>query len=74
MTDEKDVLSAECKISLNEPKSMRKVDSLSLMFIDFYVSAHTPHLNSTETLLQLSETITLFEIYHIYTGDTSKGT
>jgi hypothetical protein len=29
---------------------------LILIFIVFYVPALTPHLNSTETLLQLSET------------------
>jgi hypothetical protein len=34
---------------------MRKVDGLSLIFIDFYVPALTPRLNSTETSLQLSE-------------------
>jgi hypothetical protein len=39
---------------------MRKVDCLSLIFIDFYVPALTPRLNSTEPSLQLSENITLF--------------
>jgi hypothetical protein len=37
---------------------MRKVDGLSLIFIDFYV----PALSSTETLLQLSENITFFAV------------
>jgi hypothetical protein len=35
---------------------MRKVDGLSLSFIDFYVPALTLRLNNTETSLQLSET------------------
>jgi hypothetical protein len=33
---------------------VRKVDGLSLIFIEFYVIALTPRLNSTETSLQLS--------------------
>jgi hypothetical protein len=43
-------------MSLMGPKSMSKVDALSLIIIDFYVPALTPRLNSTETSLQLSET------------------
>jgi hypothetical protein len=46
---------------------MRKVDGLTLIFIDFYVPALTPSLNSTETSLQLSGNITLFTVCHIYT-------
>jgi hypothetical protein len=45
---------------------MRKVDDLSLIFIDFYVLAPTPRLNSTKTSLQLSENITLFAVCRIY--------
>jgi hypothetical protein len=41
---------------------MRKVDGPSLILLDFYVPALTPHLNSTENSLQLSENITLFAI------------
>jgi hypothetical protein len=55
---------------LNEPqgpKAMRKVDGLSLIFIDFYVPALIPRLNSTETSLHLSENITLFAVCLIYT-------
>jgi hypothetical protein len=55
-------------------KSMRKVDSLSLIFIDFYVPALTPRINMTETSLQLSENISLFENCRIYTGVISKET
>jgi hypothetical protein len=54
--------------------SIRKVDDLSLIFIDFYVPALTPHLNSSETSLQLSENITLFVVCRIYTGVISKET
>jgi hypothetical protein len=43
---------------------MKKADGMSLMFIDFYVPAPTPHLNNTETSLQLSENITLFAVCH----------
>jgi hypothetical protein len=48
------------------PKSMRKVDDLSLIFIDFYVPALTPHLNSTESSLQPSENIILFVVCRMY--------
>jgi hypothetical protein len=37
---------------------MRRVDDLSLIFIDIYVPALTPRLNSTETSLQRSENMT----------------
>jgi hypothetical protein len=48
------------------PKSRRKIDGLSLVFIDFYVPAHTPRLNFTETSLQISENINLFAVCCIY--------
>jgi hypothetical protein len=64
--------SVQCQMSLRRPKSMREVDGLNLILIDFYVSAFTPHLNSTETSLQLSESITLFAFCRIYTGVISK--
>jgi hypothetical protein len=54
MTDEQDIPSIKCKMSLSGPKSVRKVDGPSHIFIDFYVPALTPRLISTETLLQLS--------------------
>jgi hypothetical protein len=71
MIGEGDIPSIQCKMSLMGPKSMRKVDGLSLIFIDFYVS---PRLNSTETSLQLSENITLFAVcrIYLYTGVISK--
>jgi hypothetical protein len=62
----------QCKMSVKEPKSMSKVDGLSLVFIDFYVPALTPRLNSTETSLQLSENITIFAFCRIYTDVISK--
>jgi hypothetical protein len=44
MVDEGDVPSVQCK----GPKSMRKVDGLSFIFIDVYVPALTLSLNSTK--------------------------
>jgi hypothetical protein len=46
---------------------MIKVDGLSLIFIDFYVPALTPRLNTSENSLQLSENITLFAVCRVYT-------
>jgi hypothetical protein len=51
MIDEGDIPSIQCKMSLKGPKSMRKVDGLGLIFIDFYVPALTPCLSNTKTLL-----------------------
>jgi hypothetical protein len=49
MTDKGDIPSIQCKMSLKGPKSMRKVDGLSLIFIDFYVPALTPrHVDLTK--------------------------
>jgi hypothetical protein len=59
-------------MSLRRLKSIRKVDGLSLSFIDFYVPALTPRLNNIETSLQLSKNITLFAVCRIYTGVISK--
>jgi hypothetical protein len=61
-------------MSLREPKFMRKVDGLSLIFIAFYVPALTPRLNITETTLQLSESIALFAVCRTYTGVIDKET
>jgi hypothetical protein len=61
MIIEGDISSIQCKISLRGPKSMRKLEDVSLL-IDFYVLALTSRLNSTETSLQLSENITLFAV------------
>jgi hypothetical protein len=73
MIDEGDIPSICCKMSLRGPKSMRKLGGLSV-FIDFYVPALTPHLNSIETSLKLFENITLFEVCCVYTGVISKET
>jgi hypothetical protein len=54
MIDEGDIPSIQCKVSFREPKSVRKLDGLSIIIIDFYVAAFTPRLNSTETSLQLT--------------------
>jgi hypothetical protein len=72
MTDKREIPSIQCKMSLRVPKSMGKVDGLSHIFIDFYVPALTPHLNSNDILLQLSENIALFVVCRIYTGVTAK--
>jgi hypothetical protein len=53
---------------------MRKVDGLSLIFIDFCVPAFTPILNSSDTSLQLSENVTLCGLSHIYIGVINKET
>jgi hypothetical protein len=37
MIEEGDIPSIQCKMRLREPKSMRKADGLSLIFIDIYV-------------------------------------
>jgi hypothetical protein len=67
MIDERDIPPIQCKMSLRGHKSVRKVDGLSPIFIDFYVPALTPRLNSIETSLHLSENITLFAVCRIYT-------
>jgi hypothetical protein len=72
MINDRDILSISCKMCLRGPKSMRKVDNLSPIFINFYVPEFTPRLNSTKTSLQLSENITLFAICRIYIGVSSK--
>jgi hypothetical protein len=74
MTEKENIPSIQCKMSLRGPKSMRKIDGLSLIFIDFFVLAITPYLSSTKTLLQLSENMTLFVVCHIYTGVISRET
>jgi hypothetical protein len=76
MIDEGDIPSIQCKMSLRERTSMRKVDVLSLVFIEFYVPALTSRLSSIETSLQLSKNITLSVIcrIYVYTGATSKET
>jgi hypothetical protein len=52
---------------------MRKVNDLSLIFIDFYVAVLTPHLSSNVTLLQLSENInSLSDLWHIYKCHTQR--
>jgi hypothetical protein len=72
--DKRDIPSIQCKMSAREPKAMRKVDGLSLIFIDCYVPALIPRLNTTETSLQLSENIRLFAVCRIYRVGISKET
>jgi hypothetical protein len=57
------ILYIQCKMSLSVPKSMRKVDGLSFISIDFYVPVLTPHVKSTEISLQLYENIFAFVAY-----------
>jgi hypothetical protein len=70
MSDEGNIHFIQCKMSRKGPKSMRKVDGLSFILIDFYVPALTPRLSIIETLLQLSENT----VCSIYTGVASKET
>jgi hypothetical protein len=74
MIDERSVPSVQCKMSLRGSKSMRKVDGLSRIFIEFYVPVLTPRLNSMETSLQLSGYITFFAVCRVYTGTIIKET
>jgi hypothetical protein len=60
MIDEEDIPAVQYKMSLRGPRSMRNVDGLNLILIDFYVPALTPRLKSTENSLQFSENINLF--------------
>jgi hypothetical protein len=74
MINEGYIPSIQRKINFRGPKSVRKVDLLILVFIDFYVPPLTPRLNSADTWLQLSENITLFAVCHICTGVIKKET
>jgi hypothetical protein len=74
MIAEGDIPSMQCNLNLRGPKSMRKVDDLSLIFIDFCVPTLTSSLNSSDTSLQLSENLTLYAVCRIYTGVNSKET
>jgi hypothetical protein len=74
MIHEGDIPSIQCKMSLRGPKSMRKVDDLSLVFSDFYVPALTPRSSSIETSLRLSENIIFFAVCRIYAGVFNKET
>jgi hypothetical protein len=74
MIDKEDIPSIQCKMSLRGPNSIRKVDCQSFMLIYFHVPTLTPRLNSSETSLELSEIITLFAVFRIYTGVASKET
>jgi hypothetical protein len=63
-------------MSFGGPKSMRKVDGLNLIFIEFYVPLLTSRFNCTETSLQISENRSnqqrdldkhhVFGAYHLY--------
>jgi hypothetical protein len=74
MIDEGDIPSIQYKMSLKEIESMRKVDDLSLIFIDFYAPAFTPRLSSSEITLKLHENISLFALCRAYTVFISKET
>jgi hypothetical protein len=53
---------------------MREVEGPSLIFINLYIPAWTLRLDSKEISLQLSENITLFAAYCVYTDGTGKET
>jgi hypothetical protein len=48
MIDKGDIPSIRCRMSFKGPESMRNVDGLRLIFIDFYVPMLPPCLNSTD--------------------------
>jgi hypothetical protein len=68
MIDERDNQNINYKLNIWGLKSVRKVDGLSLIFIDFYDPTLTPSLNRNETSLQLSENISSlrFVAYAMY--------
>jgi hypothetical protein len=74
MIDEGDIPSIQCNMSVSVVKSMRKVDGLNLIFIDFHVPVLTSRLNSTEISLHLSKNMTLFAVCPIYACVISKET
>jgi hypothetical protein len=74
MIDEGDISCIHCKMGLRGPKSVWKVDDLSLVFFNFYAQALTPRLNGTETSLQLSKSITLVAVCRIYARVINKET
>jgi hypothetical protein len=49
--DKGDIPSIEGKMCLGDPECMRKVDGLSLIFIDIYLPAFKPLVSVTETSL-----------------------
>jgi hypothetical protein len=63
--DKGDIPSSQRKMSLRGPKSMRKVDGMSLIFIDF-IPSFTPRLNSTKTSLQLRVRVRLTLLLAVY--------
>jgi hypothetical protein len=74
LIDNGDIPFIQYKMSLRGAESMRKVDGLSFMFIDFYVPALTPRLSITEKWLQVPENIIFFAVCRTYTGVISKET
>jgi hypothetical protein len=54
--------SFQCKMSLDRSTSTGEVDGLSLILVDFYVSALTPCHHCSEAALQLPENIDLFAL------------
>jgi hypothetical protein len=53
MIDKQDIPSIQCKMSLRGPKTMRKVDGLSFIFIDFYVPELISLVNSKSSYLNI---------------------
>jgi hypothetical protein len=52
--------------------TMREVDPLSFIFINFYISALTPDLHCPETMMEFSNNKTLLAICRIQTGVVCK--
>jgi hypothetical protein len=73
ITDEGDIPSLQCKVSLRGPKSVRTLDCLSLIFITFMFQGlrHVPI--ALRPRCKLSENISLFAACRMYT-DVSKET
>jgi hypothetical protein len=61
----RNVPSIQRKKRLRGSNSVREVDCLSLIFIDFYVPALTPRLYCIKTELQLSENKALLALCRI---------
>jgi hypothetical protein len=59
-------------MGLKRSNSMREVDDLHFIFINFNVLALAQFLNRIQTALQLSENITIFAIHDMHTCVISK--
>jgi hypothetical protein len=74
MIDEEYIPYIQRMMSQRGAKSMRNVNSLSLIFINCYVPGLTLRINNIKTSLRLSENITLYAICHKNAGVIRKET